>query len=83
MLKTKWILDEHGDFVNKDKETDRLFENYNTYELVCSDFEILGDEIDIDSIEELAIGEITTEERLRINTVIKAVKQLNEKIGDK
>jgi len=35
------------------------------------------DTIDIDSIEELHIGEITTEDRLTINKLIKAVKQLN------
>lgn len=43
-------------------------------------FELIEDEIDIDNIEELDIGIITTEDRLKINELVQAVKQLNKEI---
>ena len=52
--------------------------------MLNDEVEIIEDEetIGIDSIEELHIGEVTTDERLRINELIKAVKQINNKLED-
>lgn len=61
-----------------------LFVNKSTSSFINNTVETLEDEetIDIDSIEELHIGEVTTDERLRINELIKAVKQINKKIEE-
>lgn len=44
-------------------------------------FELIEDEINIQEIEELEIGE-TTEERLKINKLIQIVKQLDKKLEE-
>lgn len=89
-LDTIWILDEYGDFVNKNNENDRLFEEYDTLDLGCRDFELLSEEIDIDSIEEYLENEIeymcldkVKPLAYKINELIKAVKQLNKKLEEK
>lgn len=45
------------------------------------EFSLIEDQtIDIDSIEELEIGTITTEDRLKLNEVIRGIKHLNKEI---
>lgn len=57
-----------------------IFDIYGTLTVLKSDFELIEDEIDIDSIEELeGIIEYSTE-RNTINQLIQAVKQLNKRV---
>lgn len=54
--------------------------------ILCSNsasFELIEDEINIQEIEELKIGTITTEDKLKINEIIKVLKQLDKKIKEK
>lgn len=55
---------------------------FNTVELLSMEVELIEDEIDIDSIEELeGIVEYSTERNI-INQLIQAVKQLNKKVNE-
>lgn len=60
-----------------------IFDIYEMKEILRTDFELIQDEIDIDSIEELeGIVEYSTE-RDTINKLVQAVKQLNKKLEEK
>ena len=71
-------------------DNDEYFE-LNTYDLQDNNFEILSEEeIDIDNIQEvnenMRFTDYVTEvkhQRIRINELIKAVKQLNKKMENK
>lgn len=59
-----------------------IFDIYGTLTVLKSDIELLQDEIDIDSIEELE-GKIEySTERNTINQLIQAVKQLNKEVKE-
>lgn len=59
-----------------------IFDIYGTLTVLKSDFELIEDEIDIDSIEELeGIVEYSTE-RNTINQLIQAVKQLKKEVKE-
>lgn len=59
-----------------------IFDIYGTLTVLKSDIELIQDEIDIDSIEELeGIVEYSTE-RNTINQLIQAVKQLNKEVKE-
>lgn len=68
------------------KEGSRFIDTYTTpdygyFAEKDNGFELIEDEtIDIDNIEKLDIGIITTEDRLKINELVQAVKQINKKI---
>lgn len=74
------------------KETGKknLFEMFNIQSIMVADFEPLEDEIDIDSIEELGIYEkdkkfyspIIIDNRIKINELVQAVKQLNKEVKE-
>ena len=61
---------------------------FNTGELLSMEVELIEDEIDIDSIEELGIYEkdkkvyspIIIDNRIKINELVQAVKQINKEI---
>ena len=61
---------------------------FNTGELLSMEVELIEDEIDIDSIEELGIYEkdkkvyspIIIDNRIKINKLVQAVKQLNKEV---
>lgn len=61
---------------------------FNTGELLSMEVELIEDEIDIDSIEELGIYEkdkkvyspIIIDNRIKINKLVQALKQLNKEI---
>ncbi len=55
---------------------------FNTVELLSMEVELIEDEIDIDSIEELeGIVEYSTERNI-INQLVQAVKQINKKVKE-
>ena len=59
-----------------------LFEMFNIQSTMVADFELIEDEIDIDSIEKLeGIVEYSTE-RNTINQLVQAVKQINKKVKE-
>lgn len=59
-----------------------LFEMFNIQSTMVADFELIEDEIDIDSIEKLeGIVEYSTE-RNTINQLVQAVKQLNKEVKE-
>lgn len=75
-----WIVDEYSDIVKYQEEHITLFNTYKAKEIAMSDFELIEDEIDIDSIEELeGIVEYSTE-RNTINQLIQAVKQIDKRV---
>ena len=63
---------------------------FNTGELLSMEVELIEDEIDIDSIEELGIYEkdkkvyspIIIDNRIKINKLVQAVKQLNKEVKE-
>lgn len=57
----------------------------NIIAILNDEFEIIEEqeEIDIQEIKELYIGDVTTEDKLRINELVRAVKQLDKKIKEK
>lgn len=77
---------EHGNFLGR-------FGGFNILSIVNKDFEIVQkqDEIDIDSIEELGIYEkdkkvyspIIIDNRIKINKLVQAVKQLNKEVKNR
>lgn len=64
---------------------------FNTGELLSMEVELIEDEIDIDSIEELGIYEkdkkvyspIIIDNRIKINKLVQAVKQLNKEVKNR
>lgn len=68
---------------NKNDIGNELHRYYTFKDIANADFEIIQDDIDIDSIEEISFeldnNGIATK---TINELIKAVKQLNKKIGE-
>ena len=91
-----WIVDEYSDIVKYQKEHITLFNTYKAKEIAMSDFELIEDEIDIDSIIELEEFELdqfvtmdkserfdrTMIEYSKINQLVQAVKQLNKKVKE-
>lgn len=63
---------------------------FNTGELLSMEVELIEDEIDIDSIEELGIYEkdkkvyspIIIDNRIKINELVQAVKQINKEVKE-
>lgn len=55
---------------------------FNTGELLSMEVELIEDEIDIDSIEELEEKVEYSTERNTINQLIQAVKQINKKVKE-
>ena len=55
----------------------------NIIAILNDEFELIEEQedIDIQSIEELYIGDVTTEDKLKINELVRAVKQLDKKIN--
>ena len=76
-----WIVDEYSDIVKYQEEHITLFNTYKAKEIAMSDFELIQDEIDIDSIKEMKLDEID-DVTYYINDLIKAVKQINKKIKE-
>ena len=77
-----WIVDEYSDIVKYKEEHITLFNTYKAKEIAMSDFELIENKIDIDSIKKLeGIVEYSTE-RNTINQLIQAVKQLNKKVKE-
>lgn len=77
-----WIVDEYSDIVKYQEEHITLFNTYKAKEIAMSDFELIEDKIDIDSIKELeGIVEYCTE-RNTINQLIQAVKQLKKEVKE-
>ena len=66
-----------------------LFNEYldmNLIESLNDEVEIIEEseqDIDIQAIEELEIGDVTTLDKLKINELVRAVKQLDNKIKEK
>ncbi len=85
-----WIVDEYSDIVKYQEEHITLFNTYKAKEIAMSDFELIEDEIDIDSIEELGIYEkdkkvyspIIIDNRIKINKLVQAVKQINKEVKE-
>ena len=66
----------------KDKNKKFMNEEFSDREYAMLDFELIEDEIDIDSIKKLeGIVEYSTE-RNTINQLIQAVKQLNKEVKE-
>lgn len=67
-----------------------IFSVYGTKAVLKADFELIEDEIDIDSIEELGIYEkdkkfyspIIIDNRIKINELVQAVKQINKEVKE-
>lgn len=76
-----WIVDEYSDIVKYQEEHITLFNTYKAKEIAMSDFELIQDEIDIDSIKEMKLDEID-DVTYYINDLIKAVKQINKKVKE-
>ena len=78
-----WIVDEYSDIVKYQEEHITLFNTYKAKEIAMSDFELIEDEIDIDSIEELKSVTNNIDGTVcimnKINELVQAVKQLKKK----
>lgn len=71
-----------GNWFGQEDGYSKPMDNIELY--LCSnenDFEIIQDEPD--EIEELEIGTITTDERLKINELIRKVNEINRKLEEK
>lgn len=74
----------------KDKNKNFMNEEFSDREYAMLDFELIEDEIDIDSIEKLGIYEkdekfyspIIIDNRIKINELVQAVKQLNKEVKE-
>lgn len=81
-----WIVDEYSDIVKYQEEHITLFNTYKAKEIAMSDFELIENEIDIDSIEKLESvtnnidGTVCI--MVKINELVQAVKQLNKKVKE-
>lgn len=74
----------------KDKNKNFMNEEFSDREYAMLDFELIEDEIDIDSIKEIAVNEnygceIINEDNIHLlfeqqNKLVQAVKQLNKKV---
>lgn len=81
-----WIVDEYLDIVKYKEEHITLFNTYKAKEIAMSNFELIEDEIDIDSIEELKSVTNNIDGTIcimnKINELVQAVKQLNKEIKE-
>lgn len=79
-----WIVDEYSDIVKYKEEHITLFNTYKAKEIAMSDFELIENEIDIDSIGELKSVTNNIDGIVcimnKINELVQAVKQLNKEI---
>ena len=65
----------------KDKNKNFMNEEFSDREYAMLDFELIEDEIDIDSIEEMEL-DVIDDATYYINDLIKAVKQLNKEVKE-
>lgn len=79
-----WIVDEYSDIVKYKEEHITLFNTYKAKEIAMSDFEIIENKIDIDSIGELKSVTNNIDGTVcimnKINELVQAVKQLNKEV---
>lgn len=83
---TIWIVDEYSDIVKYQEEHITLFNTYKAKEIAMSDFELIEDEIDIDSIGELKSITNNIDGIVcimnKINELVQAVKQINKEVKE-
>lgn len=76
---TIWIVDEYSDIVKYQEEHITLFNTYKAKEIAMSDFELIENEIDIESIKEMKL-DVIDDVTYYINDLIKAVKQIDKRV---
>ncbi len=81
-----WIVDEYSDIVKYKEEHITLFNTYKAKEIAMSDFELIENKIDIDSIEELKSVTNNIDGTVcimnKMNELVQAVKQLNKEVKE-
>ena len=81
-----WIVDEYSDIVKYKKEYITLFNTYKAKEIAMSDFELIENKIDIDSIGELKSVTNNIDGTVcimnKINELVQAVKQINKEVKE-
>jgi hypothetical protein len=81
-----WIVDEYSDIVKYKEEHITLFNTYKAKEIAMSDFELIENKIDIDSIGELKSVTNNIHETIcmmsKINELVQAVKQINKEVKE-